>query len=112
MNASRITIGDHISNNGNNATLIHKSSVSSAFNRVKEDNGEAIANALADVARYIDQAGNQTARAHLDELLQQLAQQPADTGLVKTLWNGIVTALPAIASLPAAVALVTSVIQR
>ena len=112
MNPPVINIGDQISNSGDNATLINRSIISSAFNQVRHDSGEAAANALADVARYIEQAGNQTARAHLDLLLRQLARQPADVGLVKTLWSGIVTALPAIASLPAAAALLSSVIQR
>lgn len=112
MNASNISTGDIISIAGNNSTLINRSTVTSALNQVKNDNGEAVANALNDLTDYIDQAGSKTASAHLELLMQELARRPDNPGIKHTLWNGIVAAIPAIASLPAAVAFVTNVIQR
>lgn len=111
MKGPNISIGDHISNTGSNATLIYKSTVISAFKHIQDDRGDAAAQALQDVMKYIVQAGNETANAHLDLLLQELARHPNNAGIVKTLWYGIVTAIPAIASLPAAVAFVTNVLK-
>lgn len=109
---SIITTGDRISNMGDHATLVNKSTITDSFNQISNDHGAALADALKDVASHIDQAGNQSAREHLDLLLQQLERQPANPGIMKTLWDGIVAAMPAIASLPAAAAVAANLIQR
>jgi hypothetical protein len=102
-----ISTGDNITNIGNYATVINKSEITHSYHH-----GDAIAQALQDVADHIAQAGNQAAREHLDLLLQQLQRQPANPGILKTLWDGIIAAMPAIASLPAAATVVTNLLQR
>lgn len=106
---SNITTGDHISNTG---TLINRSNITDSFNQISNDHGAALAQALKDLGSHIDKARNQSARAHLDLLLQQLERRTANPGILKTLWDGVVAAMPAIASLPAAAAVVANLIQR
>lgn len=100
----------NILNSGDGATIINDSMILSAFNQVRNDNGEAVAYALKELAAYIQKQDNRLAAENFKAMVEELAGRNARPVVLKALWSTIVSAIPAIAQLPAAIAFVANVL--
>ena len=100
----------NILNSGDGATIINDSTILSAFNQVSKENGEAIAHALKELAAYIQKQDNRMATENFESMVAELAGKNARPVVLKALWGVIVSAIPAIAQLPAAIAFVANVL--
>lgn len=101
----------NILNSGAGATIINDSMILSAFNQVRNDNGAAVANALKELAAYIQKQDNRMATENFESMVEELAGKNARPVVLRALWSGVVSAIPAIAQLPAAIAFVANVLQ-
>ena len=91
-----------------NATLINKSVVENSFNNVKAGYGEEVAKALLHIAEFIDRSGNKEAGELFDRFNEELNKPEPKKSVLKSLWEGVERAVPAITTLSDAVAKLVS----
>jgi hypothetical protein len=83
------------------STIINKSLVENAFNKVKAEHGDDVSNALAQVADFIQKSKEPTvpaAAALLDGFNQELTKTTPDKSRLKSIWDGIEKVLPSIST--------------
>ena len=96
--------GDQINAQGSGNTVVNRSVVQNAFNRVRNEYDEETAEALKRVAEEIDRAGNTVAAENFEAFSTELQNPKPKKSLLSTLWQGTVAALPVIKELPDVVA--------
>jgi hypothetical protein len=94
----RKVMGDNFENI-NNSTIINKSNVKNAFNKVKDEIDEATGNALLRVANEIEKSKNPTASVLFNSFTEELSNPHPDKERLKSFWNGIDKVLPTINSI-------------
>jgi hypothetical protein len=70
----------------------------SVVSAVKDKYGEDIAQALTQVAGEVEKSGNKDAAAAFEQFNDELQKLEPKKPLLKALWNGVVNALPTIAT--------------
>jgi hypothetical protein len=114
--ADRLTLskeqvmGDKIINTGAGATIVNRSTVEGAFNKVRSESGEATAQALKKIEEAITKAGNEDAAADFNAFNEELQKPQPHKAVLKTLWDGIVTALPKILEMTEVIASIKTLI--
>lgn len=93
-------MGDQINVPGSGNTIINRSVVQNAFNKVKESLGEETANALLRVEAAINQANNRDAAENFESFNEELKKSEPKKSLLKSLWQGTLAALPTLKELP------------
>jgi hypothetical protein len=78
-----------------NSTIVSKSSVQNAFNKLKD---KEISNALVKVADFINESGDKAAGSLFNHFTEELNKSPPDKSRLKGLWSGIVSVLPTVNS--------------
>lgn len=96
-------MGDKFSNISH-ATIVNRSVVEGAFNRVKEEFGESVAKALKDVEAAINRSGNKEAAENFESFGEELQRPSPRKSILKTLWRGVLAALPVIPEIGDAIA--------
>lgn len=82
-----------------NATIISRSTVIDAFKVIKEQHDEDTADALATVAKEVENSGNQAAGTLFDSFNNELCAPNPDKSKLKQYWDGLVSVLPSVAQL-------------
>jgi hypothetical protein len=100
--------GDHITI-GAGGTNISRSTVSNAFNRVKDGYGDDTADALKKVEEIVEKSGNEKAVKLFNAFTKQLGQEEPDKTTLESLWDSLLKVLPAISSIAGAVAAISKV---
>jgi hypothetical protein len=98
-----VVMGD-VFKNIRNATIINKSVVENSFNKLSKDCGEDVAKALVQIAEFIEKSGNREAGELFDTFNEELNKTEPKKSVLKRLWEGTETALPAIKTLSGAIA--------
>ena len=88
--------GDIFSNIGAGATVVNRSSLNNSLNSIKISHGDEVTEALARLSEIVEQSGNREAAENFNALTDELSQQQPRKSLVKSFWNGIRDALPAV----------------
>jgi hypothetical protein len=96
--------GDSFSNIGAGATIVNRSTLTNAMNVVSQRADEGTAAALKELADFIQQSGNTAAAENFDAFNDELQRPEPRKSLLRSFWNGIVEALPSIASVAGATA--------
>ena len=103
-----VIMGDKIENI-QNSTIINRSVVSDSFNKIKEGYSEDVANALMQIAEFIEESGNKEAGELFDSFNNEIKEPEPKKSMLKSLWGGIEKALPAITTLSEAVVKVVTI---
>jgi hypothetical protein len=98
--------GDQIDVHGSDNTIINRSIVQNAFNKIKADYDEETANALKRVEEEITKSGNKEAAENFEAFSEELSRPEPKKSLLKALWKGTLDALPTLAQLSSVVNLV------
>jgi hypothetical protein len=85
-----------------NSTVINKSFVKDAFNKVQSEVDQATADALLKVAEEVGRSGNQEAGQLLDQFNEELAKPQPRKGLLKRSWDALVQVLPTVSAIAGA----------
>ena len=91
-------MGDYF-NNISNATIVNKSVVQNAFNKVKDAIDEDTAAALAHIAEHVEKSGNTEAGEVFNAFTEELQKPEPKKSLLKTFWTGLTTVLPTVSAL-------------
>ena len=102
MKFIEVTMGDKFENI-QNAKIINKSIVENSFNKIKEGYGEDVANALVQIAEFIERSGNEEAGELFDNFNAEINKLEPKKSVLKSLWGGIEKALPLITTLSEAI---------
>jgi hypothetical protein len=86
--------GDNIQNNS--GTVINRSIVLNSFNKVKEMLGEDDARLLQQITEEVERSENKDAVEIMEGFHQELQKPEPKKSLLKSFWNGVVTAVPAL----------------
>jgi hypothetical protein len=100
--------GDKIDVRGSGNIIIDHSTVRDAFNRVKTAHDEEVAKALLDVEAAINKSGNKEAAENFESFSGELAKPEPKKSLLKTLWQGTLTALPTLKEMPDVIAKISA----
>jgi len=95
--------GDHINIHGSGNTVVSRSIVQNAFNKVKTEYDDETANALKRVEEEINKSGNKEAAENFESFSEELSKPEPKKSLLKTLWKGTLDALPTLAQLTSVV---------
>jgi glycerate-2-kinase len=93
-------MGDQINATGSGITIVNRSTVQNAFNRVKSEYGEETAKALTLVEQAINKAGKKEAAENFESFNDELQKPEPKKAVLKTLWQGILFALPTLKEIP------------
>jgi hypothetical protein len=86
-----------------NSTIINESVVENSFNTLNDGYGEDVANALMQIAKFIERSGNEEAGELFDRFNEEINNLEPKKSVLKSLWRGIEKALPAITKLSEAI---------
>ena len=92
-------IGDQFNVHGTGNTIVNRSTIQNAFNKVKGDYDEETAEALKLVEEEINKSGNKEAAENFEAFSEELSKPEPKKSLLKTLWEGTLSALPTLAQL-------------
>lgn len=98
--------GDQINNSGSGNTVVNRSTVQNAFNKVAANYDDETANAIKVVAGEINRAGNKEAAENFEAFNEELLKPQPKKTLLKSLWEGTLSALPSLAQLSSVVNLI------
>lgn len=87
-------MGDKFEHIGAGATIINRSTLHNSFNAVKNLAGDEVADALIRAAEIINRSNNEEAVENFNAMNEELERERPRKHLLKSFWNGIVTALP------------------
>jgi len=82
-----------------NSTIINKSLVQNAFNKVKNEKDEETGNALMKVANEIEKSKDPSAGVLFNGFTEELSKPQPDKERLKSFWRGIDNVLPTIKSI-------------
>jgi hypothetical protein len=86
-----------------NATIVSRSKVEGAFNRLQDSGQGESAKLLVEIGKRVSDANNTAAGAVFSQLTEELSKPAHDKGVLKSCWDGLVAILPSLASLSAEV---------
>jgi hypothetical protein len=92
-------VGDQTIINSSGNTIVDRSVIQNAFNKVKTEYDEETANALKLVEAEINKSENKEAAENFQSFSEELSKAEPKKSLLRTLWKGTVDALPTIAQL-------------
>ncbi|MEV0821177.1 hypothetical protein [Nonomuraea rubra] len=95
----QVVMGDNFSDIGAGATIVNRSLLVNALNRVATRDGEDVAQALRVITEHVAESGDEAARENLDGLMEELDRPEPRKARLKTFWNGLVDAAPGVAQL-------------
>jgi hypothetical protein len=98
----------YVFQNIHNATIINKSNVQNAFNKVGKEYDEETSKALVKVAEFIENSKDPAAGVLFDNFTEELNRPEPDKSKLKSFWSGIEKALPTITSIATTVAKISS----
>ncbi len=93
-------MGDKIDVNGSGNTIVNRSTVQNAFNKVKSQYDDATAETLKVIEAEINRSGNTEAAENFDSFNEELQKPEPKKSILKSLWQGTVTLLPTLLQLP------------
>jgi hypothetical protein len=96
-------MGDVFQNN-QNATIINRSNVQNAFNKIEKEHDEETSKALVKVAEFIENSKDPTAGVLFNSFAEELNKSQPDKFRLKSFWSGIEKALPTISTIAGTVA--------
>jgi hypothetical protein len=96
-------MGD-IFSNIQNSSIVNRSLVENAFNKIKSEVGEDTAATLLKVTELVAQSGNKEAGEILDQFNEELGKPQPRKSLLKRSWDGLVAVLPAVNTIAGAAA--------
>ncbi|MFM2063892.1 MAG: hypothetical protein RLZZ507_3563 [Cyanobacteriota bacterium] len=99
-------MGDQIQVNGSENHIINRSIFQHAFNKVKADYDDETANAIKRVAEEINKSGNKEAAENFEAFSEELSKPQPKKSLLKSLWEGTLSALPTLAQTSSVVSLI------
>jgi hypothetical protein len=99
--------GDNFSNIGAGATIVNRSTVQNAFNRVQQAHGDEVAQALKTVEEEVNKSGSKDAADNFNAFNEELSKQEPKKPVLSALWAGVVAALPALTQMADVVAKIT-----
>ena len=82
-----------------NATIISRSKVEGAFNRLQDSGQSESAKLLVEIGNHVSDANNVAAGAVYSQMTEELSKPAHDKGVLKSCWDGLVAILPPLASL-------------
>jgi hypothetical protein len=94
----KMTMGDNFERISD-STIVNRSFLENAFNKVKTEYDEETANALKSIEEEINESGNREAAENFDSFSEELSKPQPKKSLLKTLWKGTLEALPRLAQL-------------
>lgn len=100
-------MGDRFENISN-STLINRSVVQSAFNKVASEHDRDTARALKLIADEIERSGSKGAAETFNSFAEELHKSDPRKPVLRTLWNGVVAALPTVVQMTDAVSKITA----
>jgi hypothetical protein len=90
-----VIMGDKFENISN-ATIVNRSFVQNAFNKVKSEYDEETAQALKKVAEEIEKSKNTEAAENFNSFNEELQKPEPKKSILRTLWAGVTNTLPSI----------------
>lgn len=90
-----------------NSTIVNRSLVQNAFNRTKEEVDEETADALLEVAQFVEESQDVAAGALMNQFTGELKEQQPDKSKLKQFWDGLIAVLPGVVKLADATAKIT-----
>ena len=91
------------------STIVNRSKLTNAMNVVGQRADEGTAAALKEIADFIQRSGNTAAAENFDAFNEELQRPEPRKSLLRSLWNGVVEALPSVASLAGAAAKIAAI---
>jgi len=79
-----------------NSTIITRSYVVNAFNKLKAAGDSAAAEAIAKATKAVADSGNKDAGTYMDAFNQEVAKPEPSKGVLATMWGCVVKALPTV----------------
>ncbi|SCG77819.1 hypothetical protein [Micromonospora inositola] len=107
-----LVLGDRFQNIGSGATIINRSLISNALNRVVTTAGNDAAEALKVVTEHVQQSGNTEAAENLEGLLEEVERDQPRRSRMSAFWDAIIKALPSVAQLGEASAKIVELIAQ
>lgn len=98
VNYGSIHMGDVFSNIAN-STVISKSTVERAFNKLNDAGETDTARLIIEISNIVANANNHAAGAVFAQIADQASKDTPDKGVIKSCWDGLVVLIPAVASL-------------
>jgi hypothetical protein len=86
-----------------NSTIVVRSKVEGAFNRLQDSGQSESAKLLVEVGKRVSDANNPAAGAVYNQMADEISKPTHDKGVIKSCWDGLVAILPPLASLSAEV---------
>ncbi|MFC2095081.1 hypothetical protein ACFLSW_01390 [Candidatus Bipolaricaulota bacterium] len=80
----------------NRSTIVKKSSLQNALNRMSEESDRALQEALVELAEIVANSGEADAGKLLDSFNEELATETPRKPVLQSLWDGMTKAVPAI----------------
>ena len=94
VNIGKVFMGDNIENN--HGTIINHSIVNNSLNKILQRLGEEEAQLLKHITNEVEKSGQQDALENMEEFHKEIQKAEPKKSLLKSFWNGISTALPAL----------------
>lgn len=98
QNYGNMHMGDVFSNISN-SSVVSRSKVENAFNRLNESGNEEAAKLIMDVADCVSQSANPAAGAVYAQLADEAVKPKPDKSVIKSCWDGLVAILPSISTM-------------
>ena len=84
------------------ATIINRSLVQNAMNRVRANTGDDVAETLKEIADAVEASENKNTAAFFDQFNEELQKQEPRKTLLRVSWDNLVQALPTIGAIAGA----------
>ncbi len=95
--------------NVSDSTIINRSLLSNALNRVTLQYGDDVKNALDELSKYIESTGEVESADLFDGFNKELGNEEANKSVLKALWEGLVSKLPDAAKITTAIATISKI---
>lgn len=107
INEGAVVMGDIFQGNYG-STIVNRSKVENSFQHFQDAGSPDIASALVRLAEVVTESNNKDAGELLDAFNDEIAQEQPKKGLLRNLWQGLVTAVPAISQMTDVVEKITN----
>lgn len=94
ININKVVMGDnfeHIS-----GTVINHSIVTNSLNKISQQLDEEAVQLLKKITEDVEKSGNKDAAENMEEFHKELQKPEPKKSLLKSFWNGVITAVPAL----------------
>ncbi|MDR1895187.1 MAG: hypothetical protein LBR10_00160 [Prevotellaceae bacterium] len=111
----KIKIEFHMENyniiNSPNTNFANRSKVEGSFNKISEQMDENTANVLKQIAEIVESSANNKAKDLFEEFSKEINKPEPKKSLLETYWNGLISALPILASTASITASILKIID-